>query len=106
MTPRPRAVFALLSSLASAQVGELDNDEWAVWQRLRVRWWIKGGDGALRIPMGVWRAFHSRPGCAEIMRSSESRHVCELAAKLDSDAADAAIDALLAQHGIATTKTP
>lgn len=105
MTPRPGAVFALLTNLASAQVGELDNDQWAVWQRLRVRWWIKGCGGALRVPLGIWRAFHSRPGCAELMRCSESRHVCELAARLDADAAAAAIDDLMSQHGIAKTTT-
>ena len=103
MTSRPRAGFGLLSSLACTHPADLDDDEWSVWQRLRLRWWVRGADGVLRIPEGVWRAFHGRPGRAELMRHSENHEVCDLAARLDAEAAETAIDAMLAQHGIATT---
>ena len=103
MKSRPRAVFAFLSSLACTHPADLDEDEWAVWQRLRVRWWIRGADGVLRIPECVWRAFHSRPGRAELMRGSANPDVCDLAARLDADAAAAAIDAMMARHDAAKT---
>ena len=106
MTSRPRAVFALLSSLASGHPADLDEDEWSVWRRLRVRWWLRGADGVLRIPTAVWRAFHSRPGRADLMRSSENPDVFDLAARLDADAAKAAIDAMISRHGITTTPSP
>ena len=50
MTSRPLAVFGLLSSLACTHPADLDDDAWMVWQRLRTRWWIRGGDGVLRTP--------------------------------------------------------
>lgn len=103
MKSRPRTVFAFLSRLASTHPADLDDDEWSLWQRLRVRWWVRGMDGVLRIPECVWRAFHSRPGRAELMRGSANPEVCDLAARLDSDAAAAAIDAMLAQHGTTNT---
>ena len=103
MTSRPLAVFGLLSSLACTHPADLDDDAWMVWQRLRTRWWIRGGDGVLRIPAGVWRAFHSRPGRDELMRGSANEDVRDLAARLDAEAAAAAIDTMLASHGVATS---
>lgn len=106
MKSRPRAVCEFLSRLACSHPAHLDDDEWELWRRLRVRWWLRGADGVLRIPAGVWRAFHSRPGRAELMRHSENPNVCDLAARLDAAAAEAAIDVVLTTHGIATNTSP
>ena len=97
MTARPAPVFGLLCSLACTHLADLDDDGWSVWRRLRLRWWVRdGAEGVMRIPLGVWGAFHSRPGCADLMRESSSADVRNLAARLDAKAAAEAFDNLLA----------